>query len=557
MRRNEWFAFSLLLGLTACGGGGGDGGGSVGGAGGGGSTRSPVPPQTALTYSGNTMGAAVSATSASTLSSNVIGSSGAAMGSSLLTGVSAQADAAPNSEPQSTGAIGLAQRLAKAMRAGDLAPAGASGALAGATINQSTPCDSGSINISGQVADNTGTGTVTADFVDCRTGSDTLNGPASLNITGFDQTNRIVTDGTLSFTRVRFTGPGINMDLTGSLRVQVNANGSCAWASSCAIETLTAQNIITQDNNTGRQTSTPNLRIVNSFASVTGPTYFTQSIDGRVCDGTAGCVDVTTETAAHTAPWGPLYYATHSQLFPDWGIINLAGATGRVRITSLGSALAKVEVDADGNSIYENSARLQWFELGTALGTDLADSDGDGMHNSWETAHGLNAGAPDGGIDADGDGYDNLTEYLRGSDPSTTGSTPGPVRHLWYTDVSGLAVDGTGQIQVFDSGTSGVLLNPVTAELGAPFTAGTPSATGTSVTDVGGRTFTLSQPAGAPATTWVLTNVNTGATLTINSVAGTSPGSLIRYGAHGLAFRTIGAASPGYVYLVESAQLVP
>ncbi|MFN2644567.1 MAG: hypothetical protein ABR570_06225, partial [Burkholderiales bacterium] len=340
------------------------------------------------------------------MTSTVIGSGGAAMGSSLLAGVSVQGDAASASEPQPAGATGLARRLAKAMRANDLMPAPAGGALAGATINQTTACDSGSINISGTVADNTGTGTVSVDFVDCRTGSDTLNGPASLNIAGYDQTNRIITDGTLAFTRVRFTGPGINMDVTGTLRVQVAPNVSCPWTSSspCATETLTAQNIITQDNTTGHQTRAQNLRILNTFASVTGPSFFTQSIDGQVCDGTAGCVDVTTETAPHTAPWGPLYYATHSQSFPDWGIINLTGGTGRARVTSLGSALAKVEVDADGNGMYENSARLQWSELGTAIGADLADSDGDGMHNSWETVHGLNAGAPDATADADGDG---------------------------------------------------------------------------------------------------------------------------------------------------------
>jgi hypothetical protein len=57
-------------------------------------------------------------------------------------------------------------------------------------------------------------------------------------------------------------------------------------------------------------------------------------------------------------------------------------------------------------------------------------------------------------------------------------------------------------------------------------------------------------------TTWIITS-SAGGTLTLTNVAGTDAGSLIRYGAHGLAFRTLGAASPGYVYLVESTQLVP
>jgi hypothetical protein len=41
------------------------------------------------------------------------------------------------------------------------------------------------------------------------------------------------------------------------------------------------------------------------------------------------------------------------------------------------------------------------------------DSDGDGMPDAWETAHGLNPSDPaDGPQDRDHDGYTNLEEYL-------------------------------------------------------------------------------------------------------------------------------------------------
>ena len=46
------------------------------------------------------------------------------------------------------------------------------------------------------------------------------------------------------------------------------------------------------------------------------------------------------------------------------------------------------------------------------------DTDGDGMPNAWEVAHGLNPNNPaDAGIDSDGDGFTNLQEYLAGTDP--------------------------------------------------------------------------------------------------------------------------------------------
>jgi len=532
----------MVLGLTACGGGGGGDSGSSAG-----STTSNFPPQTPLTYAGAQTGAAITAGTASTVAANVISASTAGGSSSLLSGVSVQADATV----QPAGAAGLMRRLAHALRSDAMArPSG--GALAGAAVDSTTPCDSGSMHISGTLADN-GTGTLNVAYNACRTGLDTINGPATVKVNSYDAANKIITDGVVSFTRVNFTGPGINSDFTGTLATQVNVSG--------ATETLT-QNIVTQDNlHSGHMTKTENLVIVNTFDDATTPSFFTQSITGRVFDSNAGFVNVTSTTIPTTSPWGPLYFSTQAQSFPDWGQMDLTGATGHVRITSLGPDLAKLEVDADSNGTFENTARMHWSDFGTAIGSDLADSDGDGMHNSWETALGLNPNdAGDRNTDADGDGFSNWVEYLNGSDPRTNGSIPPVVRHLWVTDVRDLADAGNGMIDVFVGSTgSGYLLDTTTRELGAPISGVTEPGRGGATTftepGVGGRTFTLT-PTAVP-TTWTLTNVTTGATLTVTGVAGTNPGSLIRYGAHGLAFRTVGAVSPGYVYLVESTALVP
>ena len=39
------------------------------------------------------------------------------------------------------------------------------------------------------------------------------------------------------------------------------------------------------------------------------------------------------------------------------------------------------------------------------------------MHNSWETAFGLNPAVDDSAGDKDGDGQTNLAEYLAGTTP--------------------------------------------------------------------------------------------------------------------------------------------
>jgi len=46
------------------------------------------------------------------------------------------------------------------------------------------------------------------------------------------------------------------------------------------------------------------------------------------------------------------------------------------------------------------------------------DTDGDGMHDAYETANGLNPNnAADANQDMDGDGISNLNEYLQGTNP--------------------------------------------------------------------------------------------------------------------------------------------
>jgi uncharacterized repeat protein (TIGR01451 family) len=61
--------------------------------------------------------------------------------------------------------------------------------------------------------------------------------------------------------------------------------------------------------------------------------------------------------------------------------------------------------------------------LGAVSITLLADSDQDGIPDYWETAHNLNPVDPvDGQADADGDGLNNLREYLAGTDPRDAAS---------------------------------------------------------------------------------------------------------------------------------------
>jgi hypothetical protein len=51
-------------------------------------------------------------------------------------------------------------------------------------------------------------------------------------------------------------------------------------------------------------------------------------------------------------------------------------------------------------------------------GTPYKDSDGDGMPDDWEKAHGLNPNDPsDANGDLNGDGYTNIEKFINGLDP--------------------------------------------------------------------------------------------------------------------------------------------
>jgi hypothetical protein len=63
------------------------------------------------------------------------------------------------------------------------------------------------------------------------------------------------------------------------------------------------------------------------------------------------------------------------------------------------------------------------------------DRDGDGIPDEWETAHGLDPKNPaDGLLDSDGDGLNNLAEYLLGRDPGRAE----PVERAFAVQPSGL-----------------------------------------------------------------------------------------------------------------------
>ena len=73
--------------------------------------------------------------------------------------------------------------------------------------------------------------------------------------------------------------------------------------------------------------------------------------------------------------------------------------------------------------IVTNAASTTLNVTTTCILTVLPDTDGDGLPDAWETAHGLSSvEATDALLDSDGDGHSNLAEYRSGTNPTNAAS---------------------------------------------------------------------------------------------------------------------------------------
>ncbi|MCP5067157.1 MAG: hypothetical protein GY946_11380 [bacterium] len=119
-----------------------------------------------------------------------------------------------------------------------------------------------------------------------------------------------------------------------------------------------------------------------------------------------------------------------SELVLGWGDVNADSDADGLRDSdeaTHGADAADPDTDGDG--------LLDGFEV-IRHGTepDIADTEGDGINDGYEVAYELDPLIAHAGHDDDGDGSDDLAEYLAGSHPGTAASTPTTPGHALLSE---------------------------------------------------------------------------------------------------------------------------
>ena len=379
--------FTVLLNVTGCSSGGGDGTPAT----------QPVITQP-LTYSGNSDPAVITLANTPTLVVNVL--YGGSTASGIPTGVSTSVDQA---QPGNVAVI--AESLSSLFHYSmdnyfGNAISGYNVPLA-FTINETVYCDSGYFTLNGTLDDYTGTGTIAVSYVNCVLDGITYNGDGSMYVNYIDYYSF---NATMDFPLLTMSSPDFSGSMSGSMTIDDSIYGNQF------IETMT-MNFVAKDDGSNKMYKFENYVMaltINDIYAYDSSASIRYS--GTVYDSIHGSVTVDTIF--------PLSFSSYMNTDPDsGGPLIFTGNNSSIQLTVESGRHVLMELDRDGDLIYEIERYVLWKEIDDHTKLDLADSDDDAMHNSWESMFGLNPNIDDAGDNLDGDGLTNWEEYQQGYDP--------------------------------------------------------------------------------------------------------------------------------------------
>ena len=381
-------ALSTLL-IISCGGGGGD--------------SAPVRVLQPISYTGNTAPVVITLTNTPTLVTNVL--FGGSTASDIPSAVTiTETNALPG------------EFLSSADRYMDVFDFSLDNIIGNAThgfkipagvdINKTEYCESGYYTVEGSLNDITATGTLTFDYYNCLDDGVTLDGMMHFHVHYMDYYNM---SSTMEFVLMTLSCQEFNASLSGTVLMDDSISGNSL------IEQST-NNYVEKDNNTDRVYQYENYVMtvvtndVYSYYSGGSITYSGAPV-AIMYDSMLGSLTVESIT--------PFLFSSTSRSYPDLGgQLVLTGNQTSIQLSVESSRHVKLELDLDGALGYEVVRYVLWSELDNHTTLNLADSDSDGMHDSWEDSFGLDPTIDDAADNLDNDTLTNLEEYEQGYDPN-------------------------------------------------------------------------------------------------------------------------------------------
>ena len=287
---------------------------------------------------------------------------------------------------------------------------------AAAVINETVECETGYYTEQGALDDITGAGTVTYNYYDCLLDGVTRDGQMLIHIHFINITeDEIHFNATNDYVVMTYAGPDFKVSVSGNLNLDVLFSGN-------TFREQRTRNYVKKDHNNGKMYMYQNYviksTVVDDYLTSTGSIAITGAPEAILYDSLHGSLKVETIE--------PLLYSSAYLAYPDGGGPMLyTGDSSSIQLGVESARHAKLELDIDGSAGYEVVRYALWTELENATGLNLADSDGDGMHDSWELSFGLDPNVDDAAGNLDGDALTNIEEYQQGYDPGVS-TLPAP-----------------------------------------------------------------------------------------------------------------------------------
>jgi len=378
--------FSIVL-VSGCGGGGGD----------------SAPPIQPLAYTGNTEPATVTVENTPTLMANVL--FGGASAADIPSGATTSENTLLPGNLVTSAAL-LQEVFHFSMD--DIVGTVTNGFAipASAAVNETVQCELGFYTVQGTIDDMTGTGTLTFNYSNCLDDGVTMNGIMSIHVHHLDYFRF---NATMDMLLIRISCSEFDVSMSGTMGIDETLSGN-------SLTQTNTMNYVEQDNNTRKMYRYENYVMtfyVNDIFSSLSSGYisYTGAPVAVIYDSVHGSLTVDTIES--------LSFSSVLLSYPDEsGTLLFSGNNSGIQLSILSERHVRLELDIDGIAGYEITRYALWNELEDPAGLNLADTDGDGMHDSWETSFGLDLALDDSAGNLDGDTLTNIEEYQQGYDPS-------------------------------------------------------------------------------------------------------------------------------------------